>query len=46
MKKNLKRKRKKKMKSFKQFNEAGYTDRYAHQSVENDNVGILSLIHI
>ena len=28
------------MKSFKQFNEAGYTDRYAHRSVENDNVGI------
>ena len=25
------------MKSFKQFNEAGYTDRYAHRSVENDN---------
>ena len=31
------------MKSFKQFNEAGYTDRYAHQSVENDNVGIFDV---
>ena len=31
------------MKSFKQFNEAGYTDRYAHQSVENDNVGIFDI---
>ena len=31
------------MKSFKQFNEAGYTDRYAHRSVENDNVGIFDV---
>ena len=31
------------MKSFKQFNEAGYTDRFAHQSVENDNVGIFDV---
>ena len=31
------------MKSFKQFNEAGYTDRSAHQSVENDNVGIFDI---
>ena len=31
------------MKSFKQFNEAGYTDRFAHQSVENDNVGIFDI---
>ena len=31
------------MKSFKQFNEAGYTDRFSHQSVENDNVGIFDV---
>mgnify|MGYP001246773336 CR=1 FL=1 len=31
------------MKSFKQFNEAGYTDRFAHQSVEDDNVGIFDI---
>ena len=31
------------MKSFKQFNEAGYTDRFAHQSVEDDNVGIFDV---
>ena len=31
------------MKSFKQFNEAGYTDRFAHQSVEDDNVGIFEI---
>ena len=30
------------MKSFKQHNEA-YTDRFAHQSVENDNVGIFDV---
>jgi len=32
----------KKMKSFKQYNEA-YTDRFAHQSVENDNVAIFDV---
>ena len=31
------------MKSFKQFNESGYTDRFSHQSVENDNVGIFDV---
>ena len=31
------------MHSFKQFNEAGYPDRYAHQSVENDNVAIFDV---
>ena len=31
------------MNSFKQFNESVYTDRYAHQSVENDNVGIFDI---
>ena len=30
------------MKSFKQFDEA-YTDRFSHQSVENDNVGIFDI---
>ena len=30
------------MKSFKQYNEA-YTDRFSHQSVENDNVGIFDI---
>ena len=30
------------MKSFKQFDEA-YTDRFAHQSVENDNVAIFDV---
>ena len=30
------------MKSFKQHNEA-YTDRFSHQSVENDNVGIFDI---
>ena len=31
------------MKSFKLFNEAGYTDSYAHRSVENDNVAIFDV---
>ena len=34
--------KRKKMKSFKQFDEA-YTDRFSHQSVENDNVGIFDI---
>ena len=31
------------MKSFKQFNEAGYTDRFAHQSVEDDSTAIFDI---
>ena len=31
------------VKEEKQFNEAGYTDRFSHQSVENDNVGIFDV---
>ena len=31
------------MKSFKQFNEAGYTDRFAHTSVEDDNKHLINV---
>ena len=31
------------MKSFKQFNEAGYTDRFAHTSAEDDNKHLINV---
>ena len=31
------------MKSFKQFNENGYTNQFSHQSVENGSVGIFDI---